>query len=77
MICEVTVKPNSKKGPLVLQAGNQLTVYLREKPIDGEANAALIKLLAKHFKISRSQIIIKTGARGRKKLLEIPDSVLS
>lgn len=71
MIYAVTVKPNSKKGPLVLQDGQELTVYLREKPIDGEANAALIKLLAKHFDVAKSSIDIKSGAHGRKKLIEI------
>lgn len=71
MIYTVTVKPNSKKGPLVLQDGQELTIYLREKPIDGEANAALIKLLAKHFDVAKSSIDIKSGAHGRKKLIEI------
>ncbi len=71
MIYEVLVKPNSKKGPLVVTSGTMLTVYLREKPIDGEANAALIKLLAKHFGVTKSRIAIKTGTRGRKKLIEI------
>ncbi len=71
MIYEVTVKPNSKKGPLVVANGNKLTVYLREKPIEGEANTALIKILSKHFRVAKSCIIIKSGARGRKKLLEV------
>lgn len=71
MIYEIAVKPNSKKGPLIIESSNQLTVYLREKPVDGEANAALVKLLAKHFNVAKSCIIIKTGARGRKKLVEV------
>lgn len=71
MIYEITVKPNSRKGPLIVEEGNNLTVFLREKPVDGEANAALIKLLAKHFQVSKSQVSIKTGSRGHKKLIEI------
>lgn len=71
MIYSVTVKPNSKKGPLVIESDNELTVYLREKPVDGEANSALIKILSKHFHVAKSCIIIKSGARGRKKLIEI------
>ena len=71
MTYEVLVKPNSKKGPLVVTSGTMLTVYLREKPIDGEANAALIKLLAKNFGVAKKRIAIKTGTRGRKKLIEI------
>ncbi len=71
MLYSVTVKPNSKKGPLVLEANHELTVYLREKPIDGEANTALIKTLSKHFRVPKTSIKIKTGVRGRKKLVEI------
>lgn len=71
MIYSVTVKPHSKKGPLVLATNDNLTVYLREKPIDGEANQALIKLLAEHFGVAKSCIVIKSGARGRQKLVEV------
>lgn len=71
MIYSITVKPNSKKGPLVIQQGSELVVYLHEKPIDGEANTALIKILSKHFRVAKSCVVIKTGARGRKKLVEI------
>ena len=71
MVYDVIVKPNSKKGPLILVNGNELTVYLREKPIDGEANAALIKLLAQHFQVAKSQITIKSGFNGRHKLVSV------
>lgn len=73
MIYVVKVKPNSKKGPLVLpHSMNELTVYLREKPFDGEANRALIKLLAQHFKVAKTTITIKNGQSGHLKLVEIP-----
>lgn len=75
MIYAVTVKPGSKKGPLVVKKGNELTVFLRERPIEGKANTALIKLLAEYFNVAKSQIKIKTGARGRKKLVEIKTMV--
>lgn len=71
MIYEITVKPNSKKGPLVVADGDRLTVFLREKPVDGEANAALIKILSKHFKVAKTRITIKRGNTSRKKLVEI------
>lgn len=67
----VTVKPNSKKGPLVIKNTNELTVYLREKPIDGKANAALINILSDYFKIAKTRIAIQNGAHGRKKTVEI------
>ncbi len=71
MIYAVYVKPNSKKGPLVIADGDRLTVYLRAKPVYGAANTALIKLLAEHFGVHRSQISIKTGQTSRHKLIEL------
>ncbi len=67
----VTVKPNSKKGPLVEETSDGLVVYLRERPVDGAANQALIKTLAKYFGVSKSQVVIKIGASGRHKIVEI------
>lgn len=52
-------------------AAKNLTVYLREKPVDGAANAALIKILAEHFHVAKSCVVIKSGASSRHKLIEI------
>lgn len=73
MIYLITVKPGSKKGPLVVASGNELVVYLREKPIEGQANTALIKQLAAHFHVPKGSIRIKSGAHSRKKMVEILD----
>lgn len=72
MIYHVTVKTGSKKGPLIISEGTDLTVYLRKKPINGEANTALVKLLAKHFHLPQSSIKFKSGTRSHEKLIEIP-----
>ena len=59
MIYSVTVKPGSKKGPLVLEEASDLVVFLRERPVEGKANIALIKILADYFKVPKKQITIK------------------
>ena len=77
MIINVLVKPGSKKGPLVepMEAPSvspkNYTVYLREKPHDGEANQALVKLLSDYFDVAKSCIEIKQGAKGHQKTIEI------
>lgn len=73
MIYNVTVKPGSKKGPLIVSNENELIVYLREKPVEGQANVALLKILSDHFHIPKTSIHIKSGTRSRKKLVEIPN----
>ena len=68
----LSVKPGSKKGPLVEtdDVGN-LTVYVRERAIDGAANDAVVALLAKHFGVRRSQVTLESGFTGRHKRVRI------
>ena len=67
----ITVKPGSSQEKIVETAPGELTVYLRAKPHDGEANTALIKLLSKHFKVGKTTIKITNGQKSRKKIIEI------
>jgi len=69
-----TIKPNSTKGPLIEpQADGSLVIYIREIAAEGQANEALIKLLAKHYKVPKTQIQILRGQTGRHKLIQIGD----
>ena len=68
---KVTVKPGSSQEKIVKTSKDELTVYLRAKPHDGEANEALIKLLAKHFNVSKTSISISRGAHSRIKTIEL------
>ena len=69
MNIEVTVKTGTSQEKIVATAPEKYTVYLRAKPHDGEANAALIKLLAKHFHVPKSSITITRGAHSHTKLV--------
>ena len=57
----ITVKPGSSQEKIIETAPGELTVYLRAKPHDGEANAALMKLLAKHLNVAKTTIKITRG----------------
>ncbi|MBQ7802336.1 DUF167 domain-containing protein [Candidatus Saccharibacteria bacterium] len=71
MLKTVLVKPGSKKGPKIEEnPDGSLTVFLREKAHDGEANAALLKLLADFFDIPKTSMRIKSGVSSRKKIVE-------
>lgn len=51
--------------------GDQITVGIKSKPVGGEANREIIKKLAKHFGVSSSNVLIKSGHRSSKKVIEI------
>lgn len=67
----VTVKPGTSQEKIVKTGENELTVYLRAKAHDGEANDALIKLLAKHFDVPKTTIRITRGSKSKIKVVEL------
>ena len=66
----ITVKPGSSQEKIIESAHGELTVYLRAKPHDGEANTALIKILSKHFHVPKTSIKITHGHESRIKTIE-------
>ena len=71
MKIKVTVKPNSKQQKIEESADGSLIVRLKSPPVDGKANRELIEMLAKQFKVTKSQISIKSGLSSKNKLVEI------
>ena len=71
MIYKIIVKPGTSQKKIIETAPGELTVYLRAKAHDGEANDALVKMLSKHFKVPKTSIKILRGAKSRHKLVEI------
>ncbi len=71
MKIQVKVKPNSKHQKIEEGNDSSLTVSLKSPPVDGKANQELIEILAKKFRVAKSQIVIKSGLSSRNKLVEI------
>lgn len=67
---QITVKPGSSQEKVVATGGQELTVYLRAKPHDGEANSALIKILAKYLNVPKTSFKITRGQKSRIKTIE-------
>jgi uncharacterized protein YggU (UPF0235/DUF167 family) len=62
----VTVKPGSGKGPLVDVADDgALTIYVRERAVDGKATVAATRLLAQHLNVPPSRLELISGATSR------------
>jgi len=70
MKIRVKVKPNSKTEGLI-QEEDSFVVKVKESPKEGKANQAVIKLLARHFEVSQSQVKILSGLKGRNKAVEV------
>ena len=70
MKIEVKVRPNSKTEE-VIQEGHSFTVKVKEPPIGGKANRAVIELLARHLAVSESRLRISKGLKSRIKIIEV------
>ena len=68
----VKVKAGSKKGPLVQTAEDgSLVVYVREPAVDGKANNAVTKLVAKYVGVPKSKVEMVSGKASRTKCFRI------
>jgi uncharacterized protein YggU (UPF0235/DUF167 family) len=68
------VKPGSKKGPLVeAGADGSLTVFLKERAVDGAANEGLIKVLAEPLGVRKADVSIESGFTSRIKRVSVTD----
>ena len=75
----VKEKPNSKEDrvepptpPDVFGGVGQFyTVSVKEPPVRGRANEAIIRVLAEYFGVSKSQIRIISGWSSRQKVIEV------
>lgn len=67
----VKTKPGAKIDKVEKIDEANFLVYIKEPPINGRANAALVKLLATHFDISPSLVEIISGYMARVKVIEI------
>ncbi|MDI6624280.1 MAG: DUF167 domain-containing protein [Brevundimonas sp.] len=50
-----------------------LKVRVRARPVEGEANVALIKLLAKTLGVPKSSVTLDRGGQSRTKMISVAD----
>mgnify|MGYP001576654703 CR=1 FL=1 len=73
MNISVRAKPRSKKDYVKQFGESEYVVAVKEPPVDGRANKAIIEALADYFNIKKSEIILISGIAGRLKIFSIPD----
>lgn len=71
IVLNVRVVPRAAKDVIQGIMGNALKVRIQAPPIEGKANAHLLKFLSKHWKIPRASIEILSGETGRNKRVRI------
>ena len=78
----VKVKPNAKvqvvervkQSSLLTEDKNEMPVYkvqVKEPPVDGKANKAVVKALASYFEVAPSLVSLVSGVSVKQKVFEI------
>ena len=76
-ILRVRVTPKASSNRIMVETGDGgevlYKVYVTVVPEDGKANAAVIKLLAKHFDVAKSALEITQGLNARDKVVQLKE----
>jgi uncharacterized protein (TIGR00251 family) len=67
----VRVQPRASRDGIAGERDGTLIVRVTAPPVEGKANDAVRKLLAKRLGIAPGRISVVRGAKGRDKLVEI------
>jgi uncharacterized protein (TIGR00251 family) len=70
-LLEVRVVPRAPRSGVAGQRDGALLVRLAAPPVDGEANAALVALVAGMLGLPRRAVTIAAGERSRRKRLKV------
>ncbi len=71
IIFNVRVVPRASKSEIVGEMDGALKVRIASPPVEGAANAELIKLLAKTFGVSKSEVEITGGQTSKSKQIKL------
>ena len=71
MRLEVRLQPRANRDEIAGERDGRVLVRVTAPPVDGRANQALCRLIAKRLGVSRSRVTLIRGERSRDKLLRI------
>ena len=68
---DVLVQPRASRAKLGPVHDGRLKVAVTSPPVDGEANTAVIELIAKSLGIARGAVEVVAGATSRRKTIRV------
>ena len=71
MKISVKVKPRAREEYIKEIGEGNFEVAVKEPPVQGKANRAVVRALAEYFHVSQSQVSIVSGYTSRNKVVEI------
>jgi uncharacterized protein len=73
----IRVQPRARREQVVGERNGVVRVSIAAAPVDGQANAALCKLIAKRAGVARGRVSIVRGERSREKVVRVEGIALA
>jgi uncharacterized protein len=67
----VRLQPRARRSEIAGERGDAVLVRVTAPPVEGRANAALVKLIAKRAGVAKSRVAVVRGERSRDKLVRV------
>ena len=71
MLIKVKVFPVSKEEKIIKKKEDSFEIKVKERPIRGEANRAVVDVLSNFFNIPKNKVKLVKGFKQRNKIFEI------
>ncbi|SCZ61921.1 DUF167 family protein [Thiohalomonas denitrificans] len=71
LLLSLRIQPRARRDEITGPHGGVLKVRITAPPVDGKANAHLLRYLARTFDVNRAQIEMVSGQTGRDKRVRI------
>lgn len=71
LVLRLYIQPKASRDSIIGLHGDELKVAITAPPVDGQANAHLVKYLAKQFRVAKCQVLVEKGELGRHKQVKI------
>ena len=71
LVIQVRVQPRARRDELGEAMGEELKVRLTSPPVEGKANAHLLRVIADRFGVPLARVTLLAGAQSRSKRLRV------
>ena len=73
---DILVQPRASRAKIGPLHDGRIKIAVTAPPVDGEANAAVIALIAKRLGLARGNVEVVAGASSRRKTLRVTGATL-
>jgi hypothetical protein len=83
LVCRLRLRPSGGRDAFAGRIGDRLRIRVGAPPVEGKANLALVRFLARQCRVTRSRVRVVAGEFDRDKIVEIdrptvvPEEILS